>query len=170
MHAAGHGEGALRRKRVSNVGASYFVTLCTADRQCGITTPTIATDIWAEVSAIESDGHWVFRAGVIMPDHVHLLVQLGETLTISRTIARLKAKTKRALESISAKWQPNFYEHRLRPDDLVENVVRYIFLNPYRTRLVGERETYRWFKLGAQEAEWFMPDTEKGAPFPEWLR
>lgn len=170
MHTPGRGDGALRRHRASLPATSYFLTLCSKGRAPMLIEESVATAIRSEISAIEADEHWVQRAGVLMPDHLHLLVQLTGELTVSRCIARLKAKTRSVLHTHKVSWQANFYEHRLRPDDLVEDVIRYIFLNPYRGGLVSLDATYRWCWLGAEEASWFKPITNDGRPFPEWLR
>jgi len=103
-----------------------------------------------------------------MPDHLHLFIRLSGGLPLSRCIARFKTKTNPALRGVG--WQANFHEHRLRPDDSVESVLRYIFLNPYRENLVPKEEAYPWFWLGREEASWFTALTGDGLPFPEWLR
>lgn len=105
-----------------------------------------------------------------MPDHIHLLVTLGSRLTLGQAIGRLKTKTRAALAEANLIWQGNYYEHHLRPDDLSEDVIRYIFLNPYRAKLLPINERYPWTWLGAEEQNWFMPMTDVERPFPEWLQ
>ena len=170
MHTAGRGDGALRRYRVSLPNTSYFLTICTNARKEGLTRDAVATVISAEISAIAAAGHWTQRAGVLMPDHLHLLVRLTGGLPIARCVARLKAKTRPALQTEGLAWQPNFYEHRLRPDDTVETVVRYIFLNPYRGGVASGDTPNRWFWLGTDEEIWFKPETNDSRPDPDWLR
>jgi len=68
------------------------------------------------------------------------------------------------------RWQGNFYEHRLRADDSVESVLRYLHLNPYRENLVLITETWPWFWLGKEEADWFVPLLDDSKPFPEWMQ
>jgi putative transposase len=170
MHTPGRGDGALRRYRVSLPATAYFLTLCTEARSAGLTNDDTALANRAEITAIETDGHWTHRACVVMPDHLHLLVRLTGDLPLARCVARLKSKTRPALLAHDISWQPNFYEHRLRPADAVEDVVRYVFINPYRANLVPIPAPYRWFWLGAEEERWFKPGTDQGRPFPEWLR
>lgn len=105
-----------------------------------------------------------------MPDHIHLLVTLVGQLPLGRVVARLKAKTKPALVRAHLRWQGNYYEHRLRDSDRIEEVVRYIFLNPYRAGLRTAEGTYPLFRLGLEEAGWFTPSLNEGRPFPEWLQ
>jgi REP element-mobilizing transposase RayT len=105
-----------------------------------------------------------------MPDHLHLFVRLTGTLAISRCVARLKSKTNPVLHAKDMSWQGNFHEHRLRPDDPVESVIRYLHLNPYREKLVSTTEVWPWFWLGNEEAAWFVPLLDNENPFPEWLK
>jgi putative transposase len=170
MYVPGRGDEALRRARVSLVGGSYFITLCTRNRMPGLIKPEIGRAIRTECDSIMTAGHWVHRAGIIMPDHVHLLVRLTGDLAVSRCVGRLKSKTRDRLSSSGLEWQPNFFEHRLRPDDSVESVVRYIFLNPHREGIARECESYPWFWLGEDETRWFTPMTDDGQPFAAWLQ
>jgi hypothetical protein len=57
----------------------------------------------------------------------------------------------------------------LRPDDRCEDVLRYVFLNPYRAKLVSSTATYPHFWLGDAEARWFRPSLNDDRPFPKWL-
>lgn len=116
-----------------------------------------------------NDQTLLLRAAVIMPDHVHLLVVLTGRLTLGQVIGRLKAKTRPALQASGLAWQGNYYEHRMRPDDPVEDVIRYIYLNPYHAHLIRLDEAYPWFWLGEHEAQWFKPGPELERPLPEWL-
>ncbi len=164
------GDEALRRNRVSIPFTTYFVTLCTRDRRLGLSTPVPARAIQAELASVEADGHGHILGAVIMPDHVHVVFRLKETLTLGRWVARFKTRTRSALSLCELSWQSNFYEHRLRPDEPLEPVLRYVFLNPYRGGLVRMDERWPWFWLGNEEKAWFVPTTDDGKPFPEWLR
>ncbi len=94
-----HGDEALRRHRSHVANASYFLTLCTGDRQPGLEATPVAAALHVEIMAIESSRHWQLRAAVIMPDHLHLLVRLTGTIEIARCVARLKSKTNASLQS-----------------------------------------------------------------------
>jgi REP element-mobilizing transposase RayT len=117
---------------------------------------------------MEQDHRWQLMAATIMPDHLHILVRLTGNLPVSRCIARLKTRSQRCSKGV-LRWQANFYEHRMRPSDAVEDVVRYIFLNPHRAGIQFP-DRYPWFWLGSEESAWFQPTTDEGLPFPEWLR
>lgn len=170
MHKKGHGDEALRRYRVSIQGCTYFLTLCTKNRAIDLSCSSLAEFLQHEIDLIENDGHWVTRCSVIMPDHLHLLVQITGNLTLSRCIGRLKTKTRAMLLTANLEWQTNFHEHRLRADEPIEPVIRYLFLNPYRQNFLAMDKPYPWFRLCEADSIWFDPTANKGLPFPEWLR
>lgn len=167
---AERGDEALRRFRVSSPGTGYFLTLNLVGKSGPFLSPAAKLAISTEIEAIEASGHWHVRGAVIMPDHLHLLVNLGSSLPLSRVVARLKSKTRASLTSSHTCWQDNYYEHRLRPHDDIGRVLGYIFLNPYRAELIPTAEQYPWFWLGSGEKEWFEPALDDGRPFAEWLR
>lgn len=159
----------LRRYRVTIPDASYFLTLCTHDRAAGLNRPETAAAIKEQICALEGDAAFVLQAAVIMPDHLHLLGIVTGQLSVGQIVGRLKAKTRAGLLAAGLRWQGNFFEHRMRPEDPLEDVLRYLFLNPYRAHLLSPTETYPWFWLGPTEAAWFRPTLDDDRPFPEWL-
>ena len=161
---------ALRLKRVSIPGATYFVTICTHDRAAGLNEPTVSSRIRGELLALQTDKVLTLHAAVIMPDHLHLLFTSSGELAVGQTIARLKFKTKFALTNCDVRWQGNYYEHRMRPSESMEEVLRYILLNPYRAGLLSADATYPHFWVGDEEARWFRSTLDDDRPFPEWLK
>lgn len=159
----------LRRNRVTIPGASYFLTLCTQRRATGLNHPATATAIQEQILALERAATFVLQAAVIMPDHLHMLGIVTGPLTVGQVVGRLKAKTRPALQPAGLRWQGNFFEHRISPVDSLEDVLRYLFLNPYRARLLLPIETYPWFWLGPAQAAWFRPTLNDDRPFPSWL-
>src|SRR6266568_6393917 len=108
------GDESLRRGRWSEKGAWYFVTLCVEGRALGLTMDALALVVRDEIGACEKAAHWRVAAAVIMPDHLHMLIELTGALPLSRIVARVKAKTGSSLRTKGLGWQGNFYEHRLR--------------------------------------------------------
>jgi putative transposase len=161
---------ALRRKRVTIPGAVYFVTICIESRARGLTDPRVCSEIRKEIAVLETEHLLKLHAAVIMPDHLHVLFTATGVLSIGQLIGRLKFKTKSSLSSQGLSWQGNFYEHRLRPRDSIEEVVRYIYLNPYRAGLVAQNLAYPSFWMGVEESKWFQPTLDVDRPFAEWLK
>ena len=93
------GHVALRRGRISIPSAEYFLTICTAERRAGLTSPEVAEKLLAEARTMDADSTWQIRCGVVMPDHLHLLVVLGDRLSLAKSISRLKAKASPGLHA-----------------------------------------------------------------------
>ncbi|WP_044891929.1 hypothetical protein [Opitutus terrae] len=74
-----------------------------------------------------------------------------------------------ALRSHQLRWQDGYYEHRLRPNEDRLPVFLYIFLNPYRAKLVGANERYSAYFCRDEDWVWFEPLTNSSVPFPAWL-
>jgi putative transposase len=166
----GKGHAALRRGRSSQPLAGYFLTLCTAGRCSGLVTATVNAAIWREVDAMIGDRTWVFRCGVIMPDHLHLVVTLGERLSLSQCVQRIKARTSAELKACGLSWERGYFDHRMHPEDAVLPVFLYIYLNPYRAGLLTSEGRWPQFRCGADDWSWFRTELESDLPVPEWLK
>ena len=168
------GHDALRRGRSSQPGATYFLTLCTEDRHGGLTNSAIGMAIMAEAHALTVDSSWTLRAATIMPDHVHLLITLGERLSVEKCISRLKAKTSAVLRSQSPAaeslaWQRGFFDHQLRSDEPIAAVLLYVYLNPYRATLCEGTDRWPWFYCREEDWAWFKDSLNADLPEPAWL-
>lgn len=110
-----------------------------------------------------------FHCGTVMPDHLHVLFTLGERLPLSRVVAKLKTLTRVDLGA-GNRWQENYFDHRLRPEASLEPFARYIFLNPYRKRLLSVDAAWSgWIRNRNYTPEFF--EHLRGGSFPrrEWL-
>jgi putative transposase len=82
-----------------------------------------------------------------MPEHVHLLVTPGPTVTLERATQRIKGRYSRAFGLAfrpGEVWQRGFTDHRIRDaEDFVKHV-RYIHENPVQRGLVSRATEYRY--------------------------
>jgi len=102
----------------------------------------------AEIRRCGDEGRVFSLAWVVMPDHVHWLLQLRSG-SLSGCLQAFKSRSARAMNVVTARsaqvWQPGFYDHRLRSDeDLVKNA-QYIVANPVRRALVSRIEEYPYW-------------------------
>jgi REP element-mobilizing transposase RayT len=87
------------------------------------------------------------RAWVIMPNHVHVLLQPHTPLPV---ITRwLKGSTARQANLIlnrtgEAFWQDESFDHRVRNDFELDRIVRYVEHNPVSAGLAYAPEDWRW--------------------------
>lgn len=85
-------------------------------------------------------------AWVLMPDHAHWLVQMGDHHTLSTVVNRLKSASGRQVNRLLKRqgplWQKAFHDHALRTEEDLRQVARYMVTNPLRAGLVRQMEDY----------------------------
>ena len=161
----------LRKGRISIPNSRYFITLCTERRKQDLTKDLIATEIISTLRQQQVEGDFDLMCATVMPDHIHLLMRLGNRITLSQVIGKLKTQTRDILQPDHLGWQANFYDHRLRVETTTERFARYIFLNPYRQRLIPIESNWPWWTLNRNYRPEFIASLDvNGAPPSEWLQ
>ncbi len=134
------GHHALRKGRVSIANGIYLITTTTHERQklfAEFNVGCAAAKCFEDTRLL---GDAKMLAWVLMPDHWHGLVQLGEQYELSVLINRLKSasarKTNHVLQKTGQVWAHGFHDHALRSEDDLQNTARYIVANPIRAGLV----------------------------------
>jgi putative transposase len=83
---------------------------------------------------------------VIMPDHVHLLLTVGEGMTVERAMQRIKGsfsyRIAREFGYAGEVWQRGFSEVQVLGRESFENHRTYITENPVKAGLVDSPEQY----------------------------
>jgi REP element-mobilizing transposase RayT len=130
----------LRRGRVSLGGQIYHIITATRQR-----TPVFSNFNHARIAirvlmGEDKLGTVSTLAFVLMPDHLHWLVELGDHAEIGKVVGRIKSLIARRLDG--EVWQPGFYDHALRKDEDIATVARYIVANPIRAGLVSSLGDY----------------------------
>ena len=140
------GHRALRRGRHSRDGGIYHITTVTRSRNPLFEDFPAACSACAAISSAPSLGTASLLAWVLMPDHMHLLLQLDGEECLSKVVARLKSRSAKAFQQASGRcgavWAPGFHDRALRRDDDVRHVARYIVANPVRAGLVARCGDY----------------------------
>jgi REP element-mobilizing transposase RayT len=80
----------------------------------------------------------------LMPDHLHLLVQVGDTGLVE-VVGDVKSRTTRvwwAHGGAGVVWQRSFYDRGIRTMTEFDETVRYIVENPVRAGLVEDWRAY----------------------------
>ena len=85
-------------------------------------------------------------AWVLMPDHLHWLIQLGEGKRLADVVRLFKGDSARDLNRYLHRqgsiWQRGYYDHALRREEDIKQVARYLVANPLRANLVQHIEEY----------------------------
>ena len=118
---------------------------------------------------MEHDGVWQLRICTLMSNHSHWLVTLGDQLALSQCVGRLKAKTKDTFRAVGVAWQENYFDHRINANAPLLPVFLYIYLNPYKARLIERNAPWPWFYCHPDEWAWFKDYLDNDLPPPEWL-
>jgi len=130
----------LRKGRVSASGNIYLVTSVSLNRQPVFLDLYIARKVVCSLYASDQIDRTKTLAFVLMPDHLHWMVQLGSGFSLSRVV--------RDVKSISAHhvgrpiWQAGFYDHAVRREEDLLRMARYVVANPLRAGLVKDIGMY----------------------------
>ena len=140
MNNNGPGHQALRKGRVSLANHVYLITTTTINRQRffdEFNAGCVAARCF-ENAAILGDAKML--AWVLMPDHAHWLLQLGEKDELGNVVNRLKSSSSRLTNRVFNRrgmlWEPGYHDHALRAEEDLLDTARYIIVNPLRAGLV----------------------------------
>ena len=85
-------------------------------------------------------------AWVVMPDHLHWLLQLNDNNQLAEIMRKVKGssafKINQQLNNEGEVWQRGYYEHQIRNDESLIRTARYIVANPLRANLVTNISSY----------------------------
>jgi len=134
----------LRTGRASEPGHIYLVTCVTDQRQpvfsdwrCG---RLLVRVLMQEQQRTET------LAYVIMPDHLHWLMQLKEDVPLDKVMRGVKCissdQINRLLSRSGRLWQAGYHNRALRTTDNLVAAARYVVANPLRTGLVEKIGDY----------------------------
>lgn len=148
-HRQTPGYRALRAGRASAPGQRYLITTLCRERHPHFSAWPIASSV---SSKLEESSLWNgsrLLCWVLMPDHLHMLIELGDCASLSALIRRVKSVTalaaNRAANRSGSVWMPGFHDHALRAEESTVDVVRYIIENPIRAGLVREVGAYPYW-------------------------
>ena len=128
----------LRKGRYSEESRAYLITTTTHNREplfldwcCGRLV----------VRTLQGESHRVTTlAFVVMPDHLHWLMQLGSDVSLAGVVQSVKSvsahRVNRYRGGRGPVWQDGFHDHALRRDEDLRLAARYVVANPLRAGLV----------------------------------
>ena len=125
----------LRKGRRSAAKHCYHVTTSTLHRR------KLFTD-WRNARAVITQLCWAQGAElaktiafVVMPDHLHWILELGHSMSLNALVGRVKGRSSRLIATGSI-WQSGFHDHAIRQDEDLRAICRYVIANPLRAGLV----------------------------------
>ncbi|MFA6231292.1 MAG: transposase [Rhodanobacter sp.] len=145
-NSAGHQ--ALRKGRVSLPGQIYLLTTVTVDHIPYFLDLRLARATCRLMIEPKAWGDARPLCWVLMPDHWHGLIELGERDDLSLVMNRFKSITSKHIqqaERTSRMWARGFHDHALRHDEDIRAAARYIIANPLRAKLVDHTGDYPYW-------------------------
>ena len=134
----------LRRYRTP--GGIYLVTTTTRKRQ------PLLTEAAAEAAVrvferVATEDRAKAIAYVVMPDHVHAVLQPLDGATIGEVVKffkRVSGNAIRKLGHTGRTWEARFYDRVIRGDVELTNAIRYTHWNPVKAGLCEDPEDWPW--------------------------
>ena len=130
----------LRSGRHSQSGQIYMITVVTAKRRRVFEQFSAARTLIGYLKTENDLQRANTVAFVVMPDHLHWLMQLGEGATLSQVVRGVKSLTSHRLGY--AVWQRGYHDHAVRHDEDLKAMSRYVIANPIRAGLVSSVGDY----------------------------
>jgi len=166
-----------QRIRYQQTGEFHFLTFSSFRRQPYL--PTAAAMELFEDALERVRPRYLFAVAgyVVMPEHVHLLVNEPGRGLLSRTVQALKLSVSMRSHERPF-WQAHYYDFNVSSHQKFVEKLRYIHRNPVQRGLVTKPEewlwsSYRHYQTGIHgtveiESEWTA--CERGWELPEWMR
>ncbi len=87
-------------------------------------------------------------AWVVMPNHVHCVVDMHPEWSVSEVVHSWKSFTAKEINrhrgTSGTMWQPEYHDRCIRNAEHFQAAVRYVHDNPVQARLVERPDEYRW--------------------------
>jgi len=136
----------LRKGRYSETNRIYFVTTVTYKRKPLFNSLYSARIVIQTMKQLDNDEIVDSLSWVVMPDHLHWLIQLSDEYTLPDVIKRLKAVSAQRLnKQLNRKgpiWQPYYHDHSISKEENLKKIARYIVTNPIRAGLTKNINNY----------------------------
>ena len=136
----------LDLERYGDPGSVWHVSAATRDRR-----PVFADPVMADI-AVDAIRFQCAKASTdlllycVMPDHVHLVVTIGDMDLIS-IVRDFKSWTTHRWKQRTGNrylWQESFHDHGVRRTEKMDELVSYIVSNPVDGGLVADWQDYHW--------------------------
>jgi putative transposase len=134
------GTAGTRLGRFSEKNRIYHVSTATHGREPFFRSFENGRRVVRALNCEEQRGHAVTMAFVVMPDHLHWLVQLIGNRSLSESVCVVKSCSARDINAATGRrgniWQRGFFDRAIRKDDDLLGIARYIVANPLRAGIV----------------------------------
>jgi putative transposase len=137
-------------QRFHQSGQSHFLTFSCYRRRANFNSPETCDLMEVCLENMRCRFAVCIYGYVIMPEHVHLLINEPEQATIADAMHFLKLSFVKRLRSLSGAvesgsfWQKRYYDRNLRDAREFTVKLRYLHRNPVKRGLVKEAGDWKW--------------------------
>ena len=165
-------------KRFQESESLHFITFSCFHRLPLLEAPAARETFEAVLEQTRARHRARVYAYVLMPEHVHLLVNEPPDILLAQFLKAVKQMTSRRLREVRERfWQERYYDSNIHGEAARSEVIRYIHRNPVKRGLVAKPEEWAWSSFrhyasgvkGAVEIESQWTVFERGNRLPEDL-
>ena len=131
--------------RYSEPGRLYLLTTVTQQRRPIFRDFRFGRLVVDQLRHAHEDGIVSSKAWVVMPDHIHWLIELKDK-TLGELMCRVKSRSSVSINRLAKTseriWQKGYHDRALRQEDDVKDIARYIIKNPIRAQLAARIGDY----------------------------
>jgi len=152
-------------------GGTYFFTLVTFQRRKYFDTPHKLDLLHSKIRQVQSYKPFDLLAYCLLPDHIHLLIELPEEdCNFSIRMREIKRLTtlwmkRETLGNVDPIWQDKYWEHTIRNEKDLQTHFDYIHYNPIKHGLAETYDSWEWssFKdyFDENPKDFVMIDTDR---------
>jgi len=165
-------------KRFQQTRQIHFVTFSCYHRRPRFTGAGACDTFVSALERVRENCNLCVYGYVVMPEHVHILVNEPEHGTLAQAMQSLKQGVARrlALRAADSFWQPRYYDFNVWSEKKFVEKLRYIHRNPVKRGLVARPEDWRWssfrhYAMGEAsmveiESQWTARKREWAGVFP----
>lgn len=139
----------LRKGRWSSHNQIYHLLFVTHSRRPLFKDFCLARVVVGAMRREAGTRHVDSLAFVVMPDHCHWLLRLGDIKPLGVVVNNVKSRSARQINRCSGTtgrvWQRGFYDRGIRSDEDIVTIARYIVANPLRAGLVRSLRDYPYW-------------------------
>jgi putative transposase len=133
----------LGLKRYQEEGDHHFITFSCHNRKPYFNTPTSKEIFLNSLERTRANYKFQVLGYVVMPEHVHLLVNEPPNDPLSKALQALKISVSRRLTERPF-WQPRYYDFNVFTHNKRVEKLKYMHHNPITRGLVPHAEDWRW--------------------------
>lgn len=132
-------------KRFQEAETLHFITFSCFQRLPFLESPGPRNTVEAVLEQMRARHQARVYAYVLMPEHVHLLINEPPAILLAQFLKAFKQMTSRKLKCDRKQfWQDRYFDRNIHSEAARSEVIRYIHRNPVKRGLVASPEQYRW--------------------------